>query len=183
MAVTGPETLRRDPEGVDALLLRSSSGVSVPLRNVANVYLTEARTAIQHEASKGARVVTATPKGDPRRYAEKARAYLAEHVTLPPGVYLTFDVAGGEAAGETRSLLALGAAAFLAMIALLTVVLKDGPLALLVLVSTAFSFLGGIVAGDAGRPRRIRGAVRPVHPHGGADGDPPARDACAPGRA
>jgi len=146
VAVTGPEALRRDPEAIDNLLLRSSSGVSVPLRLVANVYLTQARTAIQHEAGQRREGVSASPKGDPPRYAAKARAWLAAHVTLPPGVYLTYDVAGGAAAGESRSLLALGAMAFLAMIALLTVVLRDGRLALLVLVSTAFSFLGGVVA-------------------------------------
>jgi len=145
VAVTGPETLRRDPEGVDNLLLRSSSGVSVPLRLVANVYLTQARTAIQHEAGQRVRVVGASPKGDPRRYAERARVYLRSHVSLPPGVYLTFDVAGGETA-NIRSVLLLGAAALLAMIGLLVVVLKDAPLALLVLASTAFSFLGGIAA-------------------------------------
>jgi Cu/Ag efflux pump CusA len=146
VAVTGPEALRRDPEAIDNLLLRSSSGVSAPLRMVANVYLTEARTAIQHEAGQRREGVAASPKGDPRRYAAKARAYLRDHVTLPPGVYLTFDVAGGATAGESRSLLALGAMAFLAMIALLTVVLKDGRLALLVLASTAFSFVGGVAA-------------------------------------
>jgi CzcA family heavy metal efflux pump len=146
VAVTGPQALKRDPEAIGSLLLRSSSGVSVPLRLVANVYLTEARTAIRHEAGQRREGVSVTPKGDPRRYAEKARAYLKDHVTLPPGVYLTYDVAGGAATGESRSLLALGGMAFLAMIGLLTVVLKDGRLALLVLASTAFSFVGGVIA-------------------------------------
>ncbi len=145
LAVTGPESLRRDPEGVDELLLRSSSGVSVPLRLVANVYLTEARTAIQHEAGQRREVVSATPKGDPRRYADKAKAYLRDHVGLPPGVYLTFAAAAG-AGGESGALVGYAAAAILAMIGLLTVVLRDGRLAVLVLVSTAFSFLGGIAA-------------------------------------
>lgn len=146
VAVTGPEALKRDPEGIDNLLLRSSSGVSVPLRLVANVYLTSARTAIRHEAGQRLQGVSVTPKGDPRRYADKARAYLRDHVTLPPGVYLTFDVAGGAAAGQSRSLVVLGGMAVLAMIGLLTVVLKDGQLAVLVLVSTAFSFVGGVIA-------------------------------------
>lgn len=146
LAVTGPESLKRDPEGVDNLLLRSSSGVSVPLRLVANVYLTEARTAIRHEAGQRLQGVSITPRGDPRRYADKAKAYVQSHVSLPTGVYLTFDVAGGAAAGQSRSLLTLAAMAFLAMIGLLTVVLRDGKLAVLVLLSTAFSFLGGVIA-------------------------------------
>jgi Cu/Ag efflux pump CusA len=145
LAVTGPASLRRDPEMVDNLLLRSSSGVSVPLRLVANVYLTEARTVIQHDAGQRREVVVATPRGDPRRYADRARAYLGQHVSLPAGVYLTFEALGA-GSGEVGGLVGTGSLAVLAMIGLLTVVLKDGRLAFLTLVSTAFSFVGGILA-------------------------------------
>jgi Cu/Ag efflux pump CusA len=146
LAVTGPEVLRRDPEAIDNLLLRSSSGVSVPLRLVANVYLTQSRAAIQHEAGQRREVVSASRQGDPRRYADKARAYVQGHVTLPPGVYLTFDApAAGGGTGAT-ALLVMAAIVLLAMVGLLTVVLKDGRLAWLVLLSTAFSFVGGVAA-------------------------------------
>ena len=146
LAVTGPETLRRDPEAIDNLLLRSSSGVSVPLRLVANVYLTQSRSAIQHEAGQRREVVSASPPGDPRRYAAKARDYVGGHVTLPPGVYLTFDSPAAGGGADMASLLVLGGLALLAMVGLLTVVLRDGRLAWLVLLSTAFSFVGGVAA-------------------------------------
>ncbi|HEY4031642.1 MAG TPA: efflux RND transporter permease subunit [Caulobacteraceae bacterium] len=146
LTVTGPEALRRDPEAIDNLLLRSSSGVSVPLRLVANVYLTQSRSEIQHEAGQRLQVVSASPKGDPRRFAAKARDYLQNHVTLPPGVYLTFDTPAAGGGTRTTTLLVLGGLALLAMVGLLTVVLKDGRLAWLVLLSTAFSFVGGVAA-------------------------------------
>jgi Cu/Ag efflux pump CusA len=146
LAVTGPEALRRDPEAIDNLLLRSSSGVSVPLRLVANVYLTQSRTAIQHEAGQRREVVSASPQGDPRRYAVKARAYVESHVTLPAGVYLTFETPAAGGGAGAASLLVMGGIALLAMVGLLTVVLKDGRLAWLVLLSTAFSFVGGVAA-------------------------------------
>jgi Cu/Ag efflux pump CusA len=146
LAVTGPEALRRDPEAIDNLLLRSSAGVSVPLRLVANVYLTQSRSAIQHEAGQRREVVSASPQGDPQRYAARARAYLQGHATLPAGVYLTFDTPAEGGGAETASLLVMGAIALLAMVGLLTVVLKDGRLAWLVLLSTAFSFVGGVAA-------------------------------------
>jgi Cu/Ag efflux pump CusA len=146
LAVTGPETLRRDPEAIDNLLLRSSSGVSVPLRLVANVYLTQSRSAIQHEAGQRREVVSSSPQGDPRRYAARARAYVQGHVTLPAGVYLTFETPAAGGGAEATSLLVLGGLAFLAMVGLLTVVLKDARLAWLVLLSTAFSFVGGVAA-------------------------------------
>jgi Cu/Ag efflux pump CusA len=146
ITVTGPEALRRDPEAIDNLLLRSSAGVSVPLRLVANVYLTQSRSAIQHEAGQRREVVSAAPQGDPRRYAAKARDYIRSHVTLPAGVYLTFDTPAAGGGAEAASLLVMGALALLAMVGLLTVVLKDGRMAWLVLLSTAFSFVGGIAA-------------------------------------
>ena len=146
LAVTGPEALRRDPEAIGNLLLRSSAGVSVPLRLVANVYLTQSRSAIQHEAGQRREVVSVSPPGDPRRYAAKARDYLQGHVSLPPGVYLSFDTPAAGGGTGTTSLLVMGAIALLAMVGLLTVVLKDGRLAWLVLLSTAFSFVGGVAA-------------------------------------
>jgi Cu/Ag efflux pump CusA len=146
VAVTGPEALRRDPEAIDNLLLRSSSGVSVPLRLVANVYLTQSRSAIQHEAGQRRQVVSASPQGDPRRYAARARDYIQKHVALPAGVYLTFNAPAEGGGADTASLLVMGALALLAMVGLLTVVLKDGRLAWLVLLSTAFSFVGGVAA-------------------------------------
>jgi Cu/Ag efflux pump CusA len=146
LAVTGPEAMRRDPEAIDRLLLRSSAGVSVPLRLVANVYLTQSRTAIQHEAGQRREVVSASPVGDPQRYAARAREYVQGHVTLPAGVYLTFETPAAGAGAEATSLLVMGGIAVLAMVGLLTVVLKDSRLAWLVLLSTAFSFVGGVAA-------------------------------------
>ena len=146
LVVTGPEALRRDPEAVDSLLLRSSSGVSVPLKNVANVYLTEARTSIQHEAGQRRVVVGAAPSGDPRAFAEKAQGQIRNRVRLPPGVYLTYDTPGAVSATDTRDILAAGALAALAMVGLLVLALKDGRLAVLVLLSTAFFFIGGALA-------------------------------------
>ena len=49
LAVSAQATLRRDPEAVGDLLLRSTSGVSVPLKTVANVYLTDGRATIAHD--------------------------------------------------------------------------------------------------------------------------------------
>ena len=146
LVVTGPQALRRDPEAVDSLLLRSSSGVSVPLKLVANVYLTEARTAIQHEAGQRRVVVGAAPAGDPRTFADKAQAQIRDKVRLPPGVYLTYETPGAVSADDTRNILAAGALAALAMVGLLVLALKDGRLAVLVLVSTAFFFIGGALA-------------------------------------
>jgi Cu/Ag efflux pump CusA len=87
---TSPE-LRQDPESVGDLLLRSSAGIAVPLKNVAHVYLTEGRTSIAHEGGRPRQVVTVNPKpADVARVTKDARAQIAAKVKLPSGVYLEY---------------------------------------------------------------------------------------------
>ena len=147
LAVTGPEGLRRDPEAIGQLLLRSSSGISVPLDRVANVYLTERRASIQHEA--GERLVTVTAHPAPAKAAGFARAaadYMAKQATLPPGIYFTVHSTAAAASADRLALLVNALAAGFAMLGLLLLIFRDGRAALLVLASTVFAFVGGAVA-------------------------------------
>src|SRR6185436_8168699 len=49
IAVTTAPDLRRDPEAVGDLLIRSAAGTAVPLKSIAHVYLADGRTAVSHE--------------------------------------------------------------------------------------------------------------------------------------
>jgi Cu/Ag efflux pump CusA len=147
LAVVGPDSLRQDPEGIGSLLLRSSSGLSTPLKSVANVYLTEARTLIQHEGGLRREVVTADPSpSDARRFGRQAKAFIAARTPAPPGVFLTFSDIGAAAAADRSALLVSAALAALAMIALLLMIFRDRRMAVLILGSTVFAFVGGAVA-------------------------------------
>jgi CzcA family heavy metal efflux pump len=146
LVVIGPDALRQDPEGVGKLLLRSSSGVSVPLRRVANVYLTDGRTRIQHDAGQRVQRVTAAPTPTAAgRFARDARTAIQQQVSLPAGVYLTYASAAAGARASRLALLVNVAVAAVAAIGLLMLIFRDARAAILVLGSTLFAFVGGAV--------------------------------------
>jgi Cu/Ag efflux pump CusA len=88
LAVSAQTSLREDPETVARLLLRSTSGITVPLSRVANVYLTDDRALIAHENGLRRVVAVAAPR-DPSRYAARLKSALA-NVKLPRGLSSRF---------------------------------------------------------------------------------------------
>ena len=140
LAVSAQDTLRRDPEAVGELLLRSTSGVSVPLKTVANVYLTDGPVTIAHEGGLRREIITASPD-NADRFIRQARQAIEAKVKLPPGAFLEFG-GSAKAAGEARrDLLINYAAALFAVLALLSIAF-DGRTAALILLSTLLSFVG-----------------------------------------
>jgi Cu/Ag efflux pump CusA len=146
LAITAQTSLRRDPEAVGALLLRSSSGVSVPLGSVANVYLADGRALIEHDDGLRRQVVIADPpREDAARFAQEAPKAIARQVRLAPGEFIDYAGAGREAAAS-RANLALGyGLALLAILGVLTLGF-DGRSAAVIVVSTLFSLAGGALA-------------------------------------
>jgi Cu/Ag efflux pump CusA len=142
VAVTAQASIRQDPEGVGDLLLRSSSGISVPLKSAANIYLDESRGLIEHDNGERRQLVLVDPARDPRAFAGQARARLAS-LTLPTGVYVEVTAPAG--ADKGRLLLDMTLASF-TMLALLLLAFGSVRASLLVLGSTAFAFVGGVIA-------------------------------------
>ena len=140
LAVSAQDTLRRDPEAVGELLLRSTSGVSVPLKTVANVYLTDGRVLIAHEGGLRRQVITASPAG-PERFIREARKAIGDKIKLPPGVFVEFGGSAKAAAAARQDLVVNYAVAVFAIIALLSIAF-DGLTGALILLSTLFSFVG-----------------------------------------
>ena len=145
LAVSAQAELRRDPEAVGNLLLRSTSGISVPLKSVANVYLTDGRAMIVHDGGLRRQMVAANPKaGGIDGFAAMARSAISRRVTLPPGVFLDFKTANS--AQEARGSLATAyAVAIFAIFGLLSIAF-DGRTAALILASTLFALPGAVVA-------------------------------------
>jgi Cu/Ag efflux pump CusA len=145
IVVLAQDSLRQDPEGVGDLLLRSTntSALSVPLRSIANVYLTDGRGVIEHGAGAPRETVTASPAGDIDRFADQARTTLRK-VALPPGVFLDISVSNSAAQARHNLALAYGLGLF-AVFALLAVAF-DGRTAALILASTLLSFIGAAIA-------------------------------------
>ena len=147
VAVTTPPDLRRDPEAVGDLLIRSSSGAAVPLRQVAKVYLAETRTSVSHEGGRPRQVVTANPPPSAAgRVTREARKAISEKVKLPPGVYLEYAGAAEGVAQAQRELLFNTALAIGGVVALLLICFGDWRATVLVLGSTPFALVGGVIA-------------------------------------
>jgi Cu/Ag efflux pump CusA len=144
LAVTAQDYLRRDPEEIGNLLLRSSSGFSEPLSSVANVYLTDSRAVITHSGGLRSDLIEAAPRtGDIDRFASAARAAVAR-LTLPAGVFVDYDVVNS-AARAGRDLAVAFALGLFAVFAFLSLTF-DGRTAALVIGATLFALAGGVAA-------------------------------------
>jgi len=144
LAVSAQASLRRDPEGVGDLLLRSTSGISVPLRAVANVYLTDDHAVIIDDGGLRRQVVSASPD-HPTQFIQLAQKAIADLVVLPPGAIVEFVGADQTARAARKQLLINYAVALFAIFALLAIAF-DGRTSALILASTLFALAGGVVA-------------------------------------
>lgn len=143
LTIIAQTALRRDPEGVGNLLLRSSSGISVPLKSVAQVYLAESRAEIRHQSGQRVRIVEANAKdGRVDRLDHEARAALARLSGLPGGVYLETRAFNSAGALWRPLLKAYGVSIFL-LFGFLTLAF-DARTALVAFVASAFGWLGAI---------------------------------------
>ena len=147
LVVRLPPIERRDPESLGELLIRSSSGITVPLRELATISLTEGRTSIMHEGARRRQIVTINPvTSDIRGFVATARAKIGSELKLPATVYLEY---AGAAAGEStarRELLTHSAIALVGIILLLSVAFGDARSVILILAMTPFALVGGVLA-------------------------------------
>ncbi|HEX4179976.1 MAG TPA: efflux RND transporter permease subunit [Caulobacteraceae bacterium] len=143
IAVTAQARIRQDPEGVGDLLLRSSSGVSVPLKTVANVYLADGRSVIEHDNGLRRQIVSVDVKGDAGDFIRRAKDRVNRDVALPPGLYLEFPSTDGEGPARREVLTNIALAGF-GMLALMMLAFGNPRSGALILVSTTFAFIGGV---------------------------------------
>jgi CzcA family heavy metal efflux pump len=147
IAVTTPPDLRRDPESVGELLIRSATGTVVPLKSIAKVYLSDARTSVSHEGGRPRQAVTANPApSDVAKVAKAAQAAVAAKVKLPPGVFLEYTGTAQGAAEARKELLFNTALAIGGVIALLLLAFGSGRATALILGATPFALVGGVIA-------------------------------------
>ena len=147
LTVVLDEASRREPDDVGALLLKSPSGTVVPLRELADVYLSSGRVSIFHDGGRRLQTVTCTPVGrDIQSFVAEARDQIAKKVTLPTGVYLEYAGAAEADRAATRELLLHGAIAFVGILLLLSVVLGHWRNLLLVLANLPLALAGGVLA-------------------------------------
>jgi CzcA family heavy metal efflux pump len=147
LTVRLPPAERVDPEAIGQLLVRTASGVTVPLKDLATLSLTEGRTSIMHEGARRRQVVTLNPTtSDIGGFVAKLQNAVARRVKLPPTVYLQFVGAASGQAQARRELLVHSALAALGIVLLLSVAFRDARSVTLIVATSPFALVGGVLA-------------------------------------
>jgi Cu/Ag efflux pump CusA len=141
------EPHRRDIESIGGLMMRNRTGLRMPLRELAEVYLTDSRTLIAHEGVQRRQQVTCNVDGrDVASFVRELKEKIAAGVSMPSGVYLRY---GGSAEAQKKArieLLMHSAIAGVLIVLLLAVVFHTGRNLMLVLANVPFALVGGALA-------------------------------------
>ena len=129
------------------LPVRVRGGSFIRLAQVADIYETSGRYAVQHTGAQRVQTITANVvERDVASFVEAAKRKIAREVKLPSGVYVSFTGAAEAQARARRDLIAYAGLAGLGICVLLAVVTGSGANLALVLVNLPFAFVGGVVA-------------------------------------
>ncbi len=146
-----PAAARRDPEGLGALQLTSPAGLRVPLREVAEIFLTDTRSVIVHEGGQRRQQVTCNvAERDASGFLAELKARIAREVNLPPGIYPVYGGSAEVRRSAQRELLVHSLLAGAGIVLLLASVFRSGRNLLLVLANAPFALVGGVLAVFAG---------------------------------
>jgi Cu/Ag efflux pump CusA len=128
-------------------MLASAQAVRLPLRELADVYLTTGRYSILHQGARRRQTITCNPSGrDVATFVADAQKQIAAKVQLPAGVYLEFSGAAQQQSHAQRELLFHSLIAGVGIIILLAAVFRQGRNLLLVLANVPFAMVGGVLA-------------------------------------
>ena len=140
-------TERRSIADVQALMVRSASGVHLRLEQLADVFSTSGRYAVLHKGARRVQTITCNVVGrDVVSFVDEARKHLALEAHLPADYYLEFGGAAQAQSASLHDLLAHSAMAAAAIGLLLWVVLKKPQNVALVLLNLPFALAGGVIA-------------------------------------
>ncbi|MDB6153163.1 MAG: heavy metal efflux pump, cobalt-zinc-cadmium [Chthoniobacteraceae bacterium] len=147
LAVILVDEARRDPETVGDLLLSNGDGLRMPLRQLADVELTNGRPIIEHDGARRRQTVTCNvEKRDVTSFVAEARKRVTEKVKIPGGVYLEWTGAAEEQKRARAELAIHFSLAVLGIILLLSLVFNKMSHVALVLANIPFALVGGVLA-------------------------------------
>ncbi len=147
LAVILADEARREPESVGDLLLTNAEGLRLPLRQLADIELTNGRENIQHEGARRRQTVTCnTTSSDVESFVKEARKLISAKVHLPTGVYLEYGGAAQEQERARRDLIIHFLIAMLSILMLLALVFRSARHVALVLANLPFALVGGVLA-------------------------------------
>ena len=138
---------RSTPEAIGQVLLRTPSGATVSLSQVANIRTVEGPEVVNHENGQRYVVVQSNVRGrDLGGFVGAVREELSNKVKLPPGYFLVYS---GQFENQARAMKRLGIIVPLVLLliaSLLYVSFGNIRHALLVMLNVPFALVGGIAA-------------------------------------
>jgi CzcA family heavy metal efflux pump len=138
---------RREPEAVRSLRLSNSEGLTVPLNELAEVYLTSGRSTILHDNASRRQTVTCAPNDrDVTSFVADAKKQIAAQVHFPKGSYAVFGGEAEQAARAQRQLLLNSVIAGVGILLLLIIVTGNWRNLFLILANIPFALVGGVLA-------------------------------------
>jgi CzcA family heavy metal efflux pump len=138
---------RQQPESIGNLLISNPQGARMPLKQLADVFLTTGRYAILHDGARRRQTITCNPAGrDVASFVADAQKQIESQVKFPAGVYAEFSGAAQEQKQAQTELLLHSLAATAGIILLLAVVFRKASYLLLVLANLPFALVGGVLA-------------------------------------
>jgi Cu/Ag efflux pump CusA len=127
--------------------VRNGQGVRLPLRELADVFLSAGRYAILHDGARRRQTVTCNPSGrDVGSFVAQAKKQIEAKVKFPARVYPVYSGAAEEQAQARRELLLHSLIAGAGIVLLLAVVFRNGRNLWLVLANLPFALVGGVLA-------------------------------------
>ncbi len=147
VAVILDPATRSDPEAIGALWLRNAQGLRMPLRELADIYLTTGRYAVLHDGARRQQAVTCNVGGrDLASFVAEAQRKILAEVSFPAGVYPVFTGAAEAQAQARREIVVYSIIAGAGIVMLLAIGLRTGRNLLLVLANLPFALVGGVLA-------------------------------------
>ena len=141
------EADRREPELIGTLMLKNAAGLSLPLKELADIYQTTGRYSIMHEGARRRQVVTCAPGNrDVTSFVADAQKQIAAKVNFPKGIYVIFTGAAEATAKAQHQLLLNSVIAAVGIILLLIVVTGNWRNLMLILANVPFALVGGVLA-------------------------------------
>jgi CzcA family heavy metal efflux pump len=138
---------REVPESLGSVMLRSSQGALLPLRELADVFPARGRFSILHEGARRRQTVTCSTRGrDVSSFVEEAKKQVAARVKFPEKTYAVFSGTAQAREKAQRELLLNSGMAAIGILLLLSVAFHNRRNLLLVLANVPFALVGGVLA-------------------------------------
>jgi CzcA family heavy metal efflux pump len=147
IVVTLPEELRKQPDQLGQLPIRSASGIWITLADIATIRQTEGRYNILHRNGKRLQTVTANVDDvDFNAWTQDLQQRLAQQLPLSTDMHLQLTGAAIEQSESKQQLLIHSLLAGAGVLLLIYLAIGNGRQVFITLLNVPFALVGGILA-------------------------------------